>query len=127
MPFVAEQSKADDVVITLTIKVLVAQDAFLLKTLRLVEFDGAFVVGQRLPADFVKLELHESMDEGCAAKLAPAAFGRTWGRIETPVGNAAIVSLVEVDEPKRLMVHFKNQQVLFRVWQSKFKPALMFI
>ena len=109
----ANQAKADDMVIALAIEVLVAQDAFLLKTQGLMKLDGALVVRQRLTIDFVKFELGEGMVERCAAKSAPAAFGGIRCCIKTPVGNAPISRLVEIHEPQGLVVYREHKQVFF--------------
>lgn len=126
MPFMAQQAKADDMVIALAIEVLVTQDAFLLETEGLMELDGALVIRQRLAIDFVQFELGKGMAERCAAKLPSAAFGGIGCCVKTPVSNAATSCLVEVHEPHGLMVSLENQQVFFGVWQAAFKPALMF-
>ena len=48
-----QQAKTNDVVITLTVKALIAQSPFLLETQGLMEADGALVVRYRLTTNFV--------------------------------------------------------------------------
>ena len=79
----AQQTKANDMAVVLTVKMLIAQVAFLLKPHGLVKLDGSLVVCQRLAADFVKLELIEGMVQCSVAELAPDApkgSGRQLGR-----------------------------------------------
>ena len=59
----AQQTKANNVVITLSIKVMLAQDAFLLESEGFMKFYGTPVAFQHLATDFVQFELSKSMTE----------------------------------------------------------------
>lgn len=48
-----QQTETNDMVIALTVKMLITQRAFLLKTQGLMEVDGALVKSQRLTTNFV--------------------------------------------------------------------------
>lgn len=113
-------------VIANTIKVLLTQEAFLLKTKGLMHLDGALVISQSLAIDFMQFEFVKSMAECCVAKLPPTAFGGIRRCIKPPLSNAVDFCLAEVHKPHGFMFGLENKQVFFGIPQAAFKPLLMF-
>ena len=84
LPLGRQEAKAHYVVVALPVKVLFAQDAFLMEALALMKLDGVLVVGQGLAADLVQPENAECMLERASSQLTAGAGGGSGAGLKSP-------------------------------------------
>ncbi len=110
-------------VISLTIKMLISQYAFLLKTQCLMQANRTLIPPKGFTTDFVKIKMAERMLQSQMTKLSSTSPRSIRCRVEPPFDDPPFPCDIKIDKTQRTSPRLIYQQVFTRILDSTIEPT----